>query len=478
MSSYKPYLIEIELVNIVLNELNPRVISDVAINKLCEDLKSDPTFLIQRPPLINLTNGKYYCYAGTQRIKAAQKCGYKKLQCFVEPDVPKEVQDKRMILDNTHRGEWNYELLVENFDFTLDELKTLGVPDFEISLNDSASDSEKREKARNSLQEVFGVPPFSVLDTRRSYWTERKKHWEELGIKSQASREDIEIMAKSAQNPEVYNLRNRLRQKMGREPSWDEVITQAEQRGMKLFSGASIFDPVLTETIYNWFTNPGMNILDPFAGGSVRGIVAGMLERDYVGIDLRADQCEANQQQASKIQPSKVPDWITGDSLKLDEHLDKDQRFDFVFSCPPYHDLEKYSEDEEDLSNIGDYQVFLKTYQEIIKHSIARLKENRFACFVVSEIRKKKAGGFYKNFVADTVQAFEAAGAHYYNEIILINQIASLAIRAGRQFQSGRKIGRMHQNVLVFFKGDPRKIKKEFGEIKLDEMLEEPEMST
>jgi hypothetical protein len=44
----------------------------------------------------------------------------------------------------------------------------------------------------------------------------------------------------------------------------------------------------------------------------------------------------------------------------------------------------------------------------------------------------------------------------YYNEIILITQTGSLAIRVGRQFTISRKIGKTHQNVLVFCKGDPK----------------------
>ena len=42
-------------------------------------------------------------------------------------------------------------------------------------------------------------------------------------------------------------------------------------------SGTSIFDPVLCELAYRWFCPPGGVVLDPFAGGSVRGIVASKL---------------------------------------------------------------------------------------------------------------------------------------------------------------------------------------------------------
>jgi len=63
-------------------------------------------------------------------------------------------------------------------------------------------------------------------------------------------------------------------------------------------TGTSIFDPVLCELAYRWFCPPGGLVLDPFAGGSVRGIVAAKCGRRYIGIDLSERQCEANRAQA------------------------------------------------------------------------------------------------------------------------------------------------------------------------------------
>ena len=104
------------------------------------------------------------------------------------------------------------------------------------------------------------------------------------------------------------------------------------------------------------------------------------------------------------------------------------EQYDFVFSCPPYHDLEEYSDDPADLSNMT-YDDFLNVYRSIIQKSVSKLKDNRFACFVVGEIRDEK--GMYRDFVGDTVQAFRDAGMEYYNEIILINVAGSLPIREG-----------------------------------------------
>ena len=235
-------------------------------------------------------------------------------------------------------------------------------------------------------------------------------------------------------------------------------------------SGTSIFDPTLCELIYRWFSPPGACILDPFAGGSVRGIVASKLGRQYVGIDLRPEQVAANRIQGDEIcgdDPiAPMPVWVEGDSKDV-AVLAKDYQPDLIFSYPPYADLERYSDDPRDLSTM-EYAPFIESYRAIIAACVSMLKQDRFACFVVGDIRDKK--GFYRRFVSDTEQAFEDAGARLYNEAILVTAVGSLPIRVGKQFESGRKLGKTHQNVLVFVKGDPKKAtqacgKCDFGDV-------------
>lgn len=415
-------------------------------------------------------------------------------------------------------------------------------------------------------------------------------------------------------------------------------------------SGTSIFDPVLCELAYRWFCPPAGRVLDPFAGGSVRGIVAALLGRQYVGIDLRPEQVAANEAQwavigqtgpltisgpgtvtvsskwarhlfacsvgyitgackggccegSDKILISLLPEeqerqtaagysvtdgllqpdartgkcphkqanglcgvhgtalkpfgciaspftlnfggtlivrnrysmmrchgqgepayktfrasldlifgpeeaarvcvaldggagdvratmpttsyealryldglkhgapsvgqaspaWLVGDSRNL-PNLTAGP-FDLLFTCPPYYDLELYSDDPADLSNAGDYAVFIDAYRDIIAKAVVLLADNRFACFVVGDIRDKR--GLYRNFVGDTVAAFAAAGLALYNEAVLVTAVGSLPIRVGKQFSSGRKLGKTHQNVLVFVKGDPRKATEACGPVEV-----------
>lgn len=234
--------------------------------------------------------------------------------------------------------------------------------------------------------------------------------------------------------------------------SFDHYRVQNGERSETQASGTSIFDPVLCELAYRWWCPPGGAVLDPFAGGSVRGIVAACLGRRYTGIDLRPEQVAANREQAAAIVPDMPPAWHTGDSRDAAELAPG--TYDFVFTCPPYADLERYSSDPRDVSTMG-YPAFLGAYRHIIAVASDLLAPNRFACIVIGNVRGPD--GCYRDLVAETTAAFAVAGLRLYNEAVLVTAVGSLAIRVGKQFASGRKLGKSHQQVLVFVKGDWRK---------------------
>lgn len=233
-------------------------------------------------------------------------------------------------------------------------------------------------------------------------------------------------------------------------------------------SGVSVFDPVLCELSYAWYTKEGDTIIDPFAGGSVRGIVAEKMGRFYTGVELRAEQVEANIIQCSEICDA-CQKWVHGDSAHIDELLPEDG-FDFMFTCPPYADLEVYSDDPADISNMG-IDGFLEMYEIILRKTVEKLADDRFAVVVIGDARGKD--GFYYNLPGKTVEFMERAGARYYNEAILVTPAGSLPIRAGRQFAASRKLGKTHQNVLTFCKGDPREAAGRLGEVVIPDLEEQ-----
>lgn len=428
------------------------------------------------------------------------------------------------------------EALLEVTGFDGDDLQAL-LDELGGAFDDPAADSGAPAE-RASLSDRFIVPPFSVLDARAGYWQQRKRAWLAYGIRSEIGRGsnltyEIDLNygrthranaapggslmpAARIEDGKIVRGDGKGRRIKGQEIAVpggsalpltreknkkDEEAVRAMVRDARInggtihgstpphgpnvrqnadgtleytpSNGTSIFDPVVCELAYRWFCPPTGGVLDPFAGGSVRGIVASLLGRSYTGIDLSAPQIAANEEQAGEILrgDSPRPTWIVGDSRHLNALLPEGS-FDLLFSCPPYFDLEIYSDDEADLSNAGDYAAFIAAYRDILRAAVGRLRDDRFAVLVVGDVRDKR--GMYRNFVADTIAAMRDAGLALYNDAVLLTSIGSLSIRVGRQFSATRKLGKAHQNVLVFVKGDGRKATEACGDVEV-EMPEEIE---
>lgn len=323
-----------------------------------------------------------------------------------------------------------------------------------------------------SLVDRFGIPPFSILDGRGGQWQERKQAWLSLGIRSELGRDDKLLdytpLTKAHEEKPCGTCEGTGTQPNSVKPCRDCKGTGKRFANYASIGSTSVFDPVICELAYRWFCPPGGRALDPFAGGSVRGLVAAMLGRQYLGIDLRSEQVSANYEQAEALRQAAAgegrewlpPVWLEGDSRELPELLGglTTPEWDFVFSCPPYYDLERYSQDPRDLSNSGEYPKFLAAYRDIIGHCAHCLKPERFAVWVVGEVRAKDH--YYIGLVPDTIRAFEDHGLRYYNEFILVTPLGTAPVRASRLFPAGRKTVKAHQNVLVFCKGDPMEASK------------------
>jgi len=274
------------------------------------------------------------------------------------------------------------------------------------------------------LRDKFIEPPFSVLNAKNGDWQRRKRQWKSVGIKSEVGRDATSFS--TAKSSKKYNYMP------------------------DVGSDTSVFDPALCELMYHWYCPENGEILDPFAGGSVRGIVANYLGYKYTGIELRQIQVDHNREQAMDLLDiTNQPNWYVGDSNDVLNGFNKE--FDFVFSCPPYMDLEVYSDLPNDLSTMAD-DDFIKVYESIINKTCKLLKSGGMACFVVGDVRNKKNGG-YKDFPSITKNAFKKAGLLLWNDCILLDPVGTAMLRANRTFIKGNgKLVKVHQNVLIFKK--------------------------
>lgn len=251
---------------------------------------------------------------------------------------------------------------------------------------------------------------------------------------------------------------------MARQTAEDDTTPRTHAGGMMATGrhgttsgGVSRFDPHLTEALYTWLCPPTGSVLDPFAGGPVRGLVASHLGHPYTGIDLLPAQVQANHQTRDQWHEAgrlNAPvNWHTGDTLEILPTLEP-ERTDYVLGCPPYHNREKYSQHPQDLSNMR-WPQFLQAHEAAINHSVRALRQNRFITWVISDVRDHK--GHLRGLPYLTVAAFLKTGVHLVNDQILVAPLGLAAKRMRPPWTAARTTTRIHQHVITFVKGDRKK---------------------
>ena len=492
-----------KLSQIVLNSANPRTIQKDKFDKLVNSILALPKMLDLRPIVVDNTmvalggNMRYRALSAIAEmsdeelkerlsgIRDFQKKTQAEQDNLVEywlrwkdkPTVPvikaSELTDAEqrefIIKDNVGYGEWDMDALANEWDN--EDLEDWGVDVWqEDSSSTGGSGTGESCPAKTTLNDRFVVPPFSILDTRKGYWQARKKVWRELIGDMGESRNDTLITSPEIKYKDLYQKTRQHREELGlsfREYLDKYVPDEVKEREAKkvLSQGVSLFDPVLSEICCKWFTpGDGSSIFDCFAGDTQKGLVFGMCGHSFTGIELRQEQVDINN---GVIQGRNLPiRYICDDGQNVAKHFAPESQ-DMLFSCPPYYDLEVYSSEPNDASNQGSYEGFIAILRNAFSKAVTCLKENRFAVIVVGDVRNKKTGGYY-NFVDDVKRIFCDNGLLLYNELILVETNASTALRASRYMDS-RKVVKMHQNILVFYKGKAKDIPKYFKKIEFTE---------
>lgn len=406
-------------------DYNPR--QDIRDNEeMYETLKlSLEKFGLVEPLILNERTGTLV--GGHQRLQTLKEMGETEVE-VVKINVSEQEEKALNIALNKIDGQWNEEKLFHLLKEITDDgnLELTGFTEYEMEALGEVIGIERINEARQIIEEAPPKITSTIFSQKQNGWLRRKHAWEAIGLKSEEGRKDNLITTST----EVGGRFAR--------PEGKKQITVAVQ--------TSIFDVVLCEAIYETYSKVGDTVFDSFAGGSVRGIVADKHGRKYTGIDLRAEQVEANRRQADKM--GFEPTWHVDDSQNADLYI-KDNTVDLYFSCPPYADLEVYSDDPRDISNM-EYDKFLEIYTNIIQKGVNKLKDDKYAVFVVGDVRDEK--GNYRDFISDTIEAFEKAGATFIQECILAETGLNAIFRGKVALQKSRKIAKTHQNILVFKK--------------------------
>ena len=371
------------------------------------------------------------------------------------------------VMDNSTSDTSEFDLELLTADFSVDELEDFGI---ELPEEEESEESE----CKGNIDEDFIIFPCSILDQSSGKWQDRKKYWiERLDINDNINSREGKLFDKDYifLYPKTFKLYYDFKDKNNAQLTFKEFVEkfnppEFEKEKQSISSkGISVFDPVLSELSCKWFSPyKGGKIFDCFAGDCFKGLVFALCGYEFTGIELRQEQVDDNINACKKFENLNLK-YICDDGQNVDKYLEKESQ-DLLFSCPPYYNLEVYSNLPNDASNQKDYCDFLKILDNAYSKSIKILKDNRFAVIVVGNIRDKQ--GFYYNFINDIINIFNKNGMFLLNELILKEPINARRFSAKRYFKS-RKIVKIHQNILVFYKGNPKKIKEIFPEVMVKE---------
>lgn len=368
--------------------------------------------------------------AGHTRLKAAKALGMKEVPVEIADDLTEDQVKALRLVDNrtAELSGWDWTML----DQELDSIADVDMSEWFDIGGDAGIYSAGTDwtEGGGTLTDRFVVPPFSVLDTRQGYWRDRDAYWHGIIGDTGQARENA--------------------------PTFGKFKTFES-------NGVSILNPTLCEVICRWFGIPGGMCFDCFAGDTVFGIVSSMCGMHYTGIELRQEQVDFNSSRMLANGLNGI--YICDDGRNVLDHIPEKSQ-DLLFSCPPYFNLERYSDDPRDASNQKNYADFLDLIDTAYTNALQCLKDNRFAVIVIGDVRDKD--GLFFGMPSDIIDIFEANGAKLYNHAILVNNATTAPIRANRNMRT-RKLVTTHQEVLVFYKGDTNSIRDEFKEIECEE---------
>ena len=168
------------------------------------------------------------------------------------------------------------------------------------------------------------------------------------------------------------------------------IIPQRDNSGAHDGHYHGNFVPQIPYQLLMRYTKAGDFVLDPFAGSGTTLIEAQRMGRNSIGIELQPSVAtEAINRIHSESKDGIVADTFVDDSRVFDTRriLDtyKINNVQFIIYHPPYWDIIKFSEDENDLSNSETLNEFIDNFRQVVRNTSAILEKGRYCAVVIGD---------------------------------------------------------------------------------------------
>lgn len=132
-----------KLKDIKLLDRNPRTIRDDDFKKLVQSIEANPDYFEARPLILSDRTGELVIIAGNQRYRAAKELKLKEVPTFLIKDLTEEREKEIIIRDNVSNGQWDWDLLANDWDVDQLEEWGLDIPNFERDENQDDKYTQK-----------------------------------------------------------------------------------------------------------------------------------------------------------------------------------------------------------------------------------------------------------------------------------------------------------------------------------------------
>lgn len=215
--------------------------------------------------------------------------------------------------------------------------------------------------------------------------------------------------------------------------------------------------------LIEFFTKPGMTVLDPFLGSGSTLVACAQSGRKGVGVELVEHWAEIARKRL-EAEESNGHRILNGDSREVLAEIE-DNSFDFIVTSPPYWSIlrkdwdhkvkaerkskglqTRYSDQDNDLGNTESYEDFLGELGKVFAECRRVLIPKRYMCVVVSDFRH---GSEFIAYHSDISRVMTSVGFTLEGITILVQDSKNL-YPYGLPFAFVSNIH--HQYILVFRK--------------------------
>jgi hypothetical protein len=141
----------IDVSKLILNDNNPRYIKEDKFQKLVKSLRESPRMLEYRPIIVN---EEMKVLGGNMRLKAAIEIGFTKVPILIAVGLTEAEQRELIVKDNVGYGEWDYDLLANQYDKEELEEWGLDIPEWannNVDLDNFFEDNNDVKDSKNKI---------------------------------------------------------------------------------------------------------------------------------------------------------------------------------------------------------------------------------------------------------------------------------------------------------------------------------------